>query len=614
MCGIAGFYHAQADYLTAAQKYQKILKYMSRSLRHRGPDEEGIYLGAHAGLAHARLSIIDLLTGKQPMKKIIDGYEVVITYNGEIYNMKALRRELQNLGYVFETQSDTEVVLMSYLAYGRHFVERLNGIFSFAIYDERENCCILYRDRNGIKPLFFMEREKEVIFGSEPKAIFTYPGIQAAVNVKGLNEVFGIGPAKTSGCGVFEGMEEVLPGHYYVFQQGMRQQICYWKLSSREHEDSYEETVEKLSWLIEDAITGQMLSDVPICTFLSGGLDSSLVSAVCAKKMGKQLTTFSFDFDGNQKFFKANRFQPSQDRPWVDKMVEAIHSKHYYLECDNEALVDCLYDSIAARDLPGMADVDASLLYFCREVSKICKVAMTGECADEIFGGYPWFHREECFRANTFPWSMDLEPRKQLLCDDFLEVLHMDEYVQNRYEESLAEVPRLDGESETEARRREITYLNMRWFMQTLLDRMDRTSMYAGLEARVPFADHRIIEYMWNVPWSMKCRAGVEKHLLRKAAQRFLPHDVCYRKKSPYPKTYHPGYEQMLIRKVYDMVWHSDAPINRFLDKKKVLSFIQSPSDYGKPWYGQLMAGPQMLAYLIQVNEWLTRYQIIIKL
>lgn len=617
MCGIAGFFHGQGTYRKNAGLYHQILTKMCDCLNHRGPDERGSYLADQIGLAHVRLSVIDLESGTQPMMRLFNGKPVVIVYNGEIYNMNPLKQELKKKGYEFATASDTEVILNGYLEYGTNIVTRLNGIFAFAIWDGRMEQLILFRDRCGVKPLFYMKERGVLIFGSEPKAIFQYPGIRPRLNRQGLNEVFSIGPAKSYGCGVFEDMEEVLPGYYYIFYQDSMKPVKYWRLESKPHEDSYERTVERVTDLVYQAVKGQMLSDVPICTFLSGGLDSSLVSAICAKELkkeGKQLTTFSFDFEGNQTYFQSNAFQPDQDRPWVDQMVETIGSDHHYLECDNMELMDYLYRSIDARDLPGMADVDASLLYFCKKVKEHCKVALTGECADEIFGGYPWFHKKESLQANTFPWTMDLEPRKALLRDDFIEALGMEDYVAEVYAQSIAEVPKLDGESKIESRRREISYLNMKWFMQTLLDRMDRTSMYSGLEARVPFADHRIIEYMWNVPWDMKSRDGVVKNLLRKAGESYLPKEVCYRKKSPYPKTYHPGYERLLSERLMEIIESPSAPLHYFLDADKVECFLAAPTDYGRPWYGQLMAGPQLLAYMIQVNYWLEKYQIAIHL
>ncbi len=613
MCGIAGFFDAKADFGGAKEKWEAVLKEMNRSQKHRGPDEEGIYLGRNCGLAHVRLSIIDLSGGQQPMVKRAGGNEWAIVYNGEIYNMKQLKKELQEEGVTFSTNSDTEVILAGFMEHGVDFVKRLNGIFAFALWDGRKQALYLFRDRLGVKPCFYAKRGSGIVFSSEIKGILCYPGMEARVDKEGLCEVLGLGPAKTYGKGVFQGVSEVQPGYFIICQGEEIGEYCYWKLESHPHEDSYEKTIETTAFLVEDSIRRQMVSDVPVCTFLSGGVDSSLVSSICAqelKKQNKRLTTFSFDFVGNKENFKANSFQPSQDRPYVEQMVSYLNSDHHFLECSTRAQAELLKDSVLAHDLPAMADVDSSMLYFCSQVSPLCKVALTGECADEIFGGYPWFHREECFKAHTFPWTMDLKARQVLLKDDLLGELHMEEYARRTSEASLAQTPALPGESPTEARRREISWLNLRWFMQTLLNRMDRTSMYSGLEARVPFADHRIIEYLWNVPWEMKAKDNVVKNLLRQAGRGMLPDEILFRRKSPYPKTYDKAYETLLAGKVRDILEDTSSPILQFIDREKTLRFLSSPSDYGKPWYGQLMAAPQMMAYVIQIDFWMRQYQV----
>ncbi len=613
MCGIAGFYHKGKDY-GAEEAYRcSLLVKMHQELWRRGPDDSGVYLAKHCGLSHSRLAIIDISGGHQPMVRTAKGKTCTIAYNGELYNGKELREMLMGRGWKFATTCDTEVILLGFMEFGPEFVKRLNGIFAVAIYDSGEDSLHLFRDPMGVKPLFYTECGGELIFASELKGILAHPSVEAEIDREGLNEIFGIGPARSVGCGVFKGIKEVRPGEFLACGREGLQKRTYWKLESHPHSDSYGETVEKVSFLVQDSIRRQMVSDVPICTFLSGGVDSSLVSAVCAaelKKQGRKLATFSFDFVDNQKNFKANAFQPSQDRPYVEQMVEYIGSNHTFLECDNKNQIAMLYDSVKAHDLPAMADVDSSMLYFCSQVSKKYKVTLTGECADEIFGGYPWFHKEECMRAGMFPWTMDLSPRKELLSEEFLEALDMDAYVKRRYDESVAETPRCAEDSPEEARRREISYLNLKWFMQTLLNRMDRTSMYSGLEARVPFADTRIVQYVWNVPWEMKAKDGVVKHLLRESGKGLLPEEVLFRRKSPYPKTYDPQYEGLLKGMVREMLLDGSSPVLQFLSQKKLEAFLERESDYGKPWYGQLMAGPQMLAYLLQVDEWMRRYRI----
>lgn len=613
MCGIAGFYNSDGRYSVNEKYWENILDKMNEVQKHRGPDDEGNLITPKCGLAHVRLSIIDIDNGHQPMVRTEGERKCAIVYNGEIYNMKELREHLSYVGTHFMTHSDTEVILAGYMRYGEKFIKRLNGIFAMAIWEYDNEILLLIRDRIGVKPLFYSDSGSDIVFSSEIKGIFEHPDITPEINLLSMQILWGLGPAKPQGSGVFKNIKELKPGHMLVIQNGEVKDKVYWKLISQPHEDSEEQTIAKTEWLIEDSVNKQMLSDIPISTFLSGGVDSSLVTAICGerlKRQGKTLNTFSFDFEGNDKYFKSNSFQPSQDRPWVDKMVEYTGTNHRYLECDSDNLESYLYKAVDARDLPCMADVESSMMYFCNKVTEYNKVTLTGECADEIFGGYPWFHRKEMFDAGTFPWAMDLSPRIDMLKPEVAEELDIENFVKGVYEDTVSQTPYLRGEKGIERRRREISYLNLKWFMTTLLDRMDRTSMHCGLEARVPFADHRIVEYVWNVPWDIKYRKCVVKGLLRAAGEKFLPYDVLYRKKSPYPKTYNPDYEKSLLEQVMTVTSDANATLNVFVDRKKIEEWNKTPSDYGKPWYGQLMAGPQMLAYILQMDYWLKKYNI----
>ncbi|MFT3984368.1 MAG: asparagine synthase (glutamine-hydrolyzing) [Lachnospiraceae bacterium] len=386
MCGISGFCNLNTDFMKEEARWKHVLNRMKQAIKHRGPDEEGDFLSAQAGLAHRRLSIIDLSNGQQPMTRSKDGCTYTIVYNGELYNTKELQKQLLTMGCRFETHCDTEVVLMGYMTLGIDFIRQMNGIFAFAIWNENRHTLCLVRDRMGVKPLFYALTDNTLLFGSEIKALFEFPGFQPRVDAAGLCEIFGLGPARTPGLGVFKDVREVLPGSFLLFDSGGIREDPYWKLISAPHEDSFAETVEKTAYLLKDAVKRQMVSDIPICTFLSGGIDSSLITAICAgelKTEGKQLDTYSFDFIDNEKNFKPNSFQPSRDRPYVTIMADAVNSRHTYLECNNTDLADHLYDAVDARDLPNMADVESSLLYFCKEVSYRNKVTLTGECADE---------------------------------------------------------------------------------------------------------------------------------------------------------------------------------------------------------------------------------------
>ncbi len=610
MCGIAGFCNYKINFFENETYWNSILVDMRKAISHRGSDNVGEYLNNNVGLSHTRLSIRDLSFGAQPIIRNINGAQYVIIYNGEIYNTDELKPELIKSGYHFETTTDTEVILYSYIDNGIEFVNKLNGIFAFAIWDGSKNRLVLYRDRLGVKPLFYYLNES-LVFGSEMKALFMHPGIVPEVDINSFREIFGIGPARTSGNGVFKGVYEIKPGHYAIYSNNIFKEVRYWSLQSKEHTDSYNETVEKVSFLVRDSIKRQLVSDVPVCSFLSGGLDSSIVTAVASnhlKSCNSKLNTFSFDFKGNDVFFQSNAFQPDRDKPYVDIMLNEYDLNHTYLECDEGMLTSYLKAAVDAKDLPGMTDIDASLVFFCKLVKQNNKVALTGECADEIFGGYPWFYKDELFNVNGFPWSKDLSSRTIFLSNGFVKELQIEDYVNTRYNESLAKVPYLEKENYVERRRREISFLNIQWFMQTLLDRMDRASMYSGLEARVPFADHRIIEYVFNVPWEFKYRNGVEKSLLREACKDLLPEKLLHRKKSPYPKTYNPNYLKLLSQEFFNVLSNSNSPVLNFINKEKAIECMSAAVEYGKPWFGQLMEFPQLVAYMIQVNYWLEKY------
>ena len=613
MCSIAGMINLKKNYLNYKSYNTLIVRDMAESMRHRGPDSWGEWVGEHAAFSHSRLAVIDPLGGKQPMSRTVDGYEFVITYNGELYNSAELKKNLSGFGYIFSTTSDTEILLYAYIHYGEKCAEKLNGIYAFCIWDSMRQRVFACRDRFGVKPFFYTVMDDTVLFSSEIKGLFRHPAFSAAVDKVGLQELFAISPARTQGVGVFKDVKELRPAHSMIIDRSGIKIYPYWQLVSREHTDSYEDTVLKVRELVTDSIKRQLISDVPIGTLLSGGLDSSIISAVAAitmQKEGKQLSTYSFDYVDNDKYFKASAFQPDADAPWVKRMAEEFNTDHTYLKCDNSELCDYLIDAMRYKDLPGMADVDASLLYFCREIKKHHTVILSGECSDEIFGGYPWFRSEKAFATPAFPWSYDMSLRNSILKPQVAATLELEAYSRMRYDESIAEVPTFDGDSAEEKRRREISYLNINWFMTNLLDRKDRMSMASGLEVRVPFCDHRLVEYVWNIPWEMKNKDNVSKSILREAAKGILPDDVLYRKKSPYPKTHNPKYETLAKQMLLDIIADPNAPILTFADKSVIEDICTTSSDYGKPFFGQLMAKPQFIGYLIQLNQWFKEYNI----
>ena len=611
MCGIAGFCEFRRDNRTP--EWGEAAFAMGETLRRRGPDDDGVWQCRACAFAHRRLAVIDPEHGSQPMVRTLPGGECALCYNGELYNTPQLRRELEARGVALETWSDTEVLLWQCILFGAAAVEKLEGIFAFAFWDGRSRTLLLARDRVGVKPLFYAFQGTTLVFGSEPKALFAYPGLTPKADTESWQEVLALSPARTPGHGVFAGVRELRGGHLLLMDENGTLERCWWTLESRVHTENYEDTVAHLRTLLEGAIRRQLVSDVPLATLLSGGLDSSIITAVAARAYeaagDPPLETYSFDYTDNEKYFRPSSFQPDADWPWVERMREAFGTRHTVLTCPIPALTRELIPAMNARDLPGMADVDSSLLWFCRQIRRRNTVVISGECADEIFGGYPWFHRPEMLHAETFPWSMDFSARTEVLRGEVVRALELEDYARLRRRASRAETPKLDGEKREEARRREIGWLNLQWFMQNLLERKDRMSMWSGLEVRVPFADHRLLEYDWNIPWSMKNRGGARKQVLRDAAAGLLPEDVRSRPKSPYPKTHNPLYEQLARAELSRILDDKSAPIHALVDERALREgLLVRAGDYGRPWFGQLMAGPQMIAWLIQLNAWMERF------
>ena len=610
MCGFVGFTNVKENVIQT----KTVIEKMNQTLGKRGPDEDGYYIQNHISMGHKRLIVIDPNGGKQPMIEVHSYGDFVICYNGQIYNTKELRKTLEENGFTFKGHCDTEVLLKSYIYYGNDVVNHLNGIFAFAIWNSKKQELFLARDHFGVKPLFYTIKDNTLIFASEIKAIFEYPGISKEMDEQGISEMFGIGPAHTPGTTIFKNIFEIKPAHFGIFNSSGLHLQRYWKLTSKKHTDNFNQTCEKLKFLLHDAITRQLVSDVPLCTFLSGGLDSSIITKFaadyCLQKGLPPLDTYSIDYVDNDKNFVKSDFQPNSDNYYIDLMNQKLHTNHHKIVIDTPELASYLEDAMIARDMPGMADIDSSLLLFCKNVKKEMTVSLTGECADEIFGGYPWFFREDALNSDTFPWSIALSERQELLNPRISEKIKLKEYIDFRYQESLSQVEILDSDSKETAEKRKISHLTLNWFMQTLLDRSDRMAMYNGFELRVPFCDYRLAEYVWNIPWEWKALKGREKGLLRYVAKDFLPSEIVDRKKSPYPKTHNPSYLAKVKSMLTDIMKDKNAPINYLLNREFILDILKTDGkSFSRPWFGQLMTGPQLMAYLCQVNMWLERYQ-----
>jgi asparagine synthase (glutamine-hydrolysing) len=550
MCGITGWVAFRHDLRTE----RATVDAMTETMACRGPDDRGTFTTEHAALGHRRLAIIDLPGGRQPMRVDLPDGPVALVYSGETYNFTELRAELAGRGHRFETDSDTEVVLHAYLEWGPAMAERLNGMYAFAIWDGRTNTLVMVRDRMGIKPFYYAPTADGVLFGSEPKAILANPVVEPTVTLDGIRELFGF--VKTPGHALWDGMYEVEPGTIVTVDRDGLRTTRYWTLETHEHTDDRDTTVAHVRELLDDIVRRQLIADVPRCTLLSGGLDSSAMTAIAARQLGavgERVRTFAVDFVGQAENFVPDELRATPDTPYVHDVAAKSGTDHQdiVLSSDELADPDVRAKVIRARDIPaGMGDMDASLYLLFKAIRGHSTVALSGESADEVFGGYQQFFDPEARRADTFPWlvrfARNRDGRGEMLAPALSEALHMQEYVRDAYATSVSHVERLAGESEFEFRMRRICYLHLTHFVRILLDRKDRASMAVGLEVRVPFCDHRLVEYVYNAPWSLKSFDGREKSLLRAATQDVLPQSVVDRVKSPYPSTQDPRYVKKL--------------------------------------------------------------------
>lgn len=591
------------------------VRHMTEVLRHRG--------GKNIKIKNCDFGIFggtSLVSNDDERKNIpitikTDSGDYTICFDGLIYNDKELSSELAKRGISCTDADDAELVLLSYIRWGSGCLKKLNGVFAFVIWNSKNRELFMARDRFGIKPLYYTFLGDCLVFSSEIKGLLAHPSISAVVDKSGICEVLGLGPAQTQGCGIFKDINELLPSSCSTFNKNGFNTYSYWRLCSEKLTESFDECLEHTKELTFKAIERHLENKGrSICCFLSGGLDSSAIAALAAKKYGAGINTFSLQYSDNNEFFEPTEYQPTADDFFIGLMSEHLNSNHTVITINNDDLVSCLKDAVIARDLPGMADVDSSLLYMCKKIGTDFNGAMSGECADEVFGGYPWFHRKEDFDANIFPWAKNIEMRRKLISPDLLNPNYVSDYIYSKYNHSIEQTPRCDEDNTEERRRREIAYLNLNWFMYTLGARSERIGMNCGLEIRMPFCDYKLVEYIWNVPWAFKTYGDREKGLLRMAFDGILPEDVLWRKKSPFPKTHNPEYEDIVGQLVLEILSDKSSPVCDVINEEYIFELMRQPSDYGKPWFGQLMATPQLYAYIIQLNYWLEKYKVKIKL
>lgn len=606
MCGITGW----VDWATDLRTREQTVRAMTETLACRGPDADGVWLSKYAALGHRRLSVIDLDGGVQPLRDL-PLPRAVLSYNGELYNYRELRAELRSLGHEFRTASDTEVVLRAHLQWGEQAPRRFNGIFAYALWDTRREELLLVRDHLGIKPLYWHAHDSGVLFGSEPKAVLANPLFRAELDAEGIAELFALPAAPTAGHGLFRGLHEVRPGTVVTVGRSVTRQSSYWALESHAHTDDPATTRETVRALLADSVERQLLSDVPLCTLLSGGVDSSAITALAAgarERAGQgKVTSFSVDFPGSAER-TPDAWRTTLDAPYVQAAAEHIGTRHTSVVVPDDDMLDARDAVLRARDRPGWGEMDASLHLLFREVRRHSTVALSGEAADEIFGGYPYFHDPVALAADTFPWLHGRTTPAALLRPEVRAEVRPDEYTAEAYRRSLAEVPRLDGETGPDRRLREVFHLALTRWLPPLLDRVDRVSMSVGLEVRVPFCDHRLVEYLWNVPWDLKSPGGRSKGLLRDAVRDLLPPQVTDRPKSGYPSTPAVRYSEVLTARAHELLADPQAPVFDLVDRDVVRRALAEGRPLPSPRTAPNPIGG--LDHLIQVDEWLRAYRV----
>jgi asparagine synthase (glutamine-hydrolysing) len=600
MCGITGWLDLNRD-LT---RERALVTAMTETLRERGPDAGDVWLSPHVALGHRRLAVLDLAGGKQPMAATHPGSDarVVLTYSGELYNFRELRRLLAARGHRFRTASDTEVVLVAYLEWGAAFVDHLRGIYAFAIWDELREELLLVRDRLGVKPLYYHPYRGGLLFGSEPKAILANPLFSPRTSERALPILFNprlAMPDETP----FTDLYQVQPGHLVRVDRSGAHETPYWRLVSRPHEHDLPTTIRAVRALLEDVVEQQLVADVPLCSLLSGGLDSSAITALAARRRGGALRSFSVDFDDADQEFRATALRPERDTPFALSAAGHLGVDHAEITLDPATLLDVTPETLAARDTPGLGQFDASMYLLFREIRRRSTVALSGEGADEVFGGYPWFFEPTTVWVDTFPWLGNAPRLTDCLAPDVRARVRPGEDERDRYATLRARVPRLAGESGLAARMREVLHFSLQGPLLYLLDRKDRMSMAVGLEVRVPFCDHELLEYVWNVPWSMKTEGGREKSVLRSAVADLLPADVLWRRKSAYPATFSPAHAKVVREDLSAVLDDRGSALRELLDVDKVRALAAG--------HGEMMTMADNLHFLlpvIEVDRWLRTY------
>lgn len=611
MCGIAGWIDFERDLTQCAGT----VRTMVATMANRGPDSEAIWTDASAALGFRRLTVIDPPGGGQPMIAEENGQVVaVLVYNGEVYNYRDLREVLTGRGHAFHTASDTEVVLRAFLEWGANCAEHLEGMFAFAAWDPRRRELTLARDHLGIKPLFYARLGRGLVFGSEIKSLLAHPLVDAVVDAEGMAELLAY--IATPGHAVYQGIRELPSGHVLVARDGTVREHRYWSLPSREHTDDWDTTVRTVRELLADSVSRHLVADVPLCTLLSGGIDSSAIAALARRAMPDvRPRTFAVDFTGHTERFSEDFWHRSPDAPYAAEVARFVDTEHRPVVLRTEDLADPVigHAALLAQDLPRPTpDMDRSLYLLMRTVRQHSTVALMGEVADELFGGYRSFSDRDLLDTGNFPWvtmGFAVAPHGMgtgLLDPVLLDAIDVPAYSADRCADAQREVTLLPGESAAEARQRRVEYLHLTRWLPLQLTRNDRLSMAVGVEARVPYCDRRLVEYVFNIPWRLKTRGEVAKSPLRAAVRDLLPSSVLDRPKSPFPVTQDPRYGEVLREQLDAVVSDPNSPARPLVHLPAARALLNQRRPVEAVGWGER----RDVEVVSQLDAWLRHYRV----
>ncbi|MEV7597698.1 asparagine synthase (glutamine-hydrolyzing) [Kitasatospora sp. NPDC089797] len=613
MSGLVGWIDFRRDLV----EHEDVLHAMTDTMRLRGPDTEGLWISGHAALGHRGLSTSGTRAGSQPLPVDGERGSVVVAHIGEVYNADELRRELEGFGATFRSGSTAEVIGHAFLLWGSEFVTRVNGAYAFAIWDVRTRRAVLGRDRLGVKPLYYYAHGSGVLFATEPKGIMANPLFEARLDLTSLPLVLQPRLA-LPGETPLAGLAEVPPATVVTCSDTGLTRWRYWQLTSEPHHQDFDGTARHVRELLEDTVSRQLASDVPLGAMLSGGVDSTSVAALAAQALRKEapdraLDTFCVQFESDDAHWVATELRPDIDAPYAAAAAEFLGTRHTTLTASTQQLLDVIPATRRARDLPGWGQFDASMYLLFQQMRRNCTVALTGEAADEVFGGYPYFFKDDVLGGSGFPWMGNGPKLSDYLSPEVTRLVDPQEDERARYAQLLSEVPRLTGEDAQNARMREVFFLGLSGPLAVILDRKERMSMSLGLDVRVPFCDHRLVEYVWNVPWSIKSRGGV-KGLLKAAMADVLPSGTVNRKKSAYPHVQNPEYDRTLVREAAWIVNDRASPLAPLFDTERMNGLIRRIG--ANELRSELPGGSNQAALLIQLVElhhWVDEYRVALR-